>query len=67
MVQKHGFDGAELHRVLAQAERYDWIIRLMDAQAPTTRPPTGPDRRLESLPRQVHHPGQRAKRRQLLA
>lgn len=42
MVQKHGFDGAELHRVLAQAERYDWIIKLMDAQAPTTRPPTGP-------------------------
>ena len=42
MVQKHGFDGAELHRVLAQAERYDWIIRLMDAQAPTTTPPTGP-------------------------
>jgi membrane-bound lytic murein transglycosylase B len=42
MVQKHGFDSAELHRVLAQAERYDWIIKLMDAQAPTTRPPTGP-------------------------
>ena len=38
MVQKHGFDSAELHRVLAQAERYDWIIKLMDAQAPTTRP-----------------------------
>ena len=42
MVDKHGFNGAELHRVLAQAERYDWIIRLMDAQAPTTTPPTGP-------------------------
>lgn len=34
MVDKHGFNGAELHQVLAQAERYDWIIRLMDAQAP---------------------------------
>lgn len=42
MVQKHGFDSAELHRVLAQAERSDWIIRLMDAQAPTTAKPTGP-------------------------
>lgn len=28
--------------MLAQAERYDWIIRLMDAQAPTTAKPTGP-------------------------
>ncbi|ATM00536.1 murein transglycosylase B [Aeromonas sp. CA23] len=42
MVQKHGFDGAELHGVLAQAQRYDWIIRLMDAQAPTPSKPTGP-------------------------
>ncbi len=39
---KHGFDSAQLHQVLAQAERYDWIIRLMDAQAPTTAKPTGP-------------------------
>ncbi|MFQ2012570.1 lytic murein transglycosylase B [Aeromonas veronii] len=42
MVEKHGFDNAQLHQVLAQAERYDWIIRLMDAQAPTTAKPTGP-------------------------
>ncbi|MGL5813603.1 MAG: lytic murein transglycosylase B [Aeromonas sp.] len=42
MVQKHGFNDADLHQVLAQAQRYDWIIRLMDAQAPTSTPPTGP-------------------------
>lgn len=42
MVEKHGFDSAQLHQVLTQAERYDWIIRLMDAQAPTTAKPTGP-------------------------
>jgi len=42
MVSKHGFNGAELHQLLAQAQRYDWIIKLMDAQAPTTTPPTGP-------------------------
>ena len=42
MVEKHGFDSVELHRLLAQADRYDWIIRLMDAQAPTTAKPIGP-------------------------
>ena len=66
MVQKHGFDGAELHRVLAQAER------MTDHQAdgrpgPYHQTAHRSDRRLESLPRQVHHPGQRTERRQLLA
>lgn len=42
MVQKHGFDRQQLHDVLSQAERLDWVIRLMDRQAPTTRQPSGP-------------------------
>ncbi|MGL5031968.1 MAG: lytic murein transglycosylase B [Aeromonas sp.] len=42
MVTKHGFDSAYLHQVLGQAERYDWIIRLMNKQAPTAAQPTGP-------------------------
>ncbi|MGL4251603.1 MAG: lytic murein transglycosylase B [Aeromonas sp.] len=42
MVDKHGFNRTDLHQLLAQAERYDWIIRLMDDQAPTTTKPTGP-------------------------
>lgn len=48
MVKTHGFDRQQLHDVLAQAKRLDWVIRLMDKQAPapaTTlpRPPSLPN------------------------
>ncbi|NJD85336.1 murein transglycosylase B, partial [Candidatus Erwinia dacicola] len=43
MVRKHGFERQQLHNVLAQAKNLDWVIRLMDRQAPTptTQGPTG--------------------------
>lgn len=40
MVREHGFDRQQLHDVLAQTRRLDWVIRLMDRQAP--RPSTEP-------------------------
>ncbi|ABS49169.1 lytic murein transglycosylase B [Yersinia pseudotuberculosis IP 32953] len=43
MVREHGFDRQQLHDVLAQTQRLDWVIRLMDKQAPTSRPPSGPN------------------------
>lgn len=43
MVQQHGFNRQQLHDVLGQAKRLDWVIRLMDKQAPTTKPPVGPN------------------------
>lgn len=43
MVQQHGFERQQLHDVLAQAQQLDWVVRLMDKQAPTGRPPTGPN------------------------
>ncbi|MEH0834722.1 lytic murein transglycosylase B [Pectobacterium cacticida] len=43
MVREHGFDRQQLHDVLAQAKSLDWVIRLMDRQAPTSRPPSGPN------------------------
>lgn len=43
MVSEHGFDRRQLHDVLAQARRLDWVLRLMDRQAPTSRPPSGPN------------------------
>jgi len=45
MVNEHGFDRQQLHSVLAQTRRLDWVIRLMDRQAPTPtgRPPSGPN------------------------
>lgn len=43
MVSKHGFDRAELHRVLSQASREQWIINLMDRQAPVSTAPSGPN------------------------
>ncbi|CPR13963.1 lytic murein transglycosylase B [Brenneria goodwinii] len=41
MVNEHGFDRQQLHDVLAQAQRLDWVLRLMDKQAPTPAA-TGP-------------------------
>ena len=47
MVAKHGFDRQQLHDILGQAKKLDWVIRLMDRQAPTpvTTPtqPVGPN------------------------
>ncbi|CAM3466378.1 MULTISPECIES: lytic murein transglycosylase B [Yersinia] len=43
MVREHDFDRQQLHDVLAQAQQLDWVIRLMDKQAPTSRPPSGPN------------------------
>lgn len=38
MVNVHGFDRQQLHDILGQAKRLDWVIRLMDKQAPSTTP-----------------------------
>ncbi|WPD77454.1 lytic murein transglycosylase B [Dickeya fangzhongdai] len=35
MVRQYGFERQQLHDVLAQAQRLDWVIRLMDKQAPS--------------------------------
>jgi len=44
MVNEHGFDRQQLHDVLGQAKSLDWVVRLMDRQAPTTtQGPTGPN------------------------
>lgn len=43
MVQKHGFDRAQLQAVIGQAKKLDYVLRLMDRQAPSYTPPTGPN------------------------
>ncbi|WP_275554866.1 lytic murein transglycosylase B [Mixta sp. Marseille-Q2659] len=43
MVQEHGFNRQQLHDVLAQAKRLDWVLRLMDRQAPSYQAPSGPN------------------------
>jgi len=43
MVSKHGFNRQQLQEVLSQAKRLDSVLRLMDQQAPTTLPPSGPN------------------------
>lgn len=43
MVNKHGFDPQQLHEILSQAKRLDYVLRLMDKQAPTTSAPSGPN------------------------
>ena len=42
-VSEHGFERQQLHDVLAQTKRLDYVLKLMDRQAPTTRPPAGPN------------------------
>ena len=37
MVAKHGFDRQQLQEILSQAKRLDYVLRLMDRQAPTER------------------------------
>ncbi|OMQ22227.1 lytic murein transglycosylase B [Serratia oryzae] len=43
MVQEHGFERQQLHDVLAQAQRLDWVVRLMDKQAPSGQPSSTPN------------------------
>ncbi|BBT46249.1 lytic murein transglycosylase B [Enterobacter asburiae] len=43
MVSKHGFDRQQLHEILSQAKRLDYVLRLMDRQAPTAQVPSGPN------------------------
>ncbi|EJP3761309.1 lytic murein transglycosylase B [Salmonella enterica] len=43
MVSKHGFDRQQLQEILSQSKRLDYVLRLMDRQAPTTQPPAGPN------------------------
>lgn len=43
MVREHGFERRQLETVLSQTQRLDYVLRLMDRQAPTSRPPAGPN------------------------
>ena len=43
MVAEHNFDRQQLHEILSQAKRLDYVLRLMDRQAPTGLPPSGPN------------------------
>ncbi len=43
MVAKHGFDRQQLHAIIGQAKRLDYVLRLMDRQAPSYTPPSGPN------------------------
>ncbi|WP_437609695.1 lytic murein transglycosylase B [Erwinia sp. V71] len=43
MVSVHGFDRQQLHDVLAQAKQLDYVLKLMDRQAPSVQGPTGPN------------------------
>ncbi|MTD37085.1 lytic murein transglycosylase B [Erwinia sp. CPCC 100877] len=43
MVSEHGFDRQQLHEIFSQTKRLDYVLRLMDHQAPTTPPAPGPN------------------------
>lgn len=43
MVAEHGFDRQQLHEILSQTKKLDYVLRLMDKQAPTTAPAPGPN------------------------
>ncbi|MTH47298.1 lytic murein transglycosylase B [Intestinirhabdus alba] len=43
MVRKHGFDRQQLQEIVSQAKRLDYVLRLMDRQAPGARPPSRPN------------------------
>lgn len=43
MVNEHGFDRQQLHEVLSQTKKLDYVLRLMEQQAPTTAPAPGPN------------------------
>jgi membrane-bound lytic murein transglycosylase B len=57
MVSKHGFDRQQLHEILSQAKRLDYVLRLMDRQAPTAQRRPRAERRMAALSQPVHHPG----------
>ncbi|STS92734.1 murein hydrolase B [Klebsiella variicola] len=57
MVAKHGFDRQQLQEILSQAKRLDYVLRLMDRQAPTGLPPTGPTGAWAALQETVYYPG----------
>jgi len=43
MVQQHGFDRQQLYTVLGQTQRLDWVLQLMERQAPVYTGPSGPN------------------------
>ncbi len=43
MVREHGFNRQQLYGVLGQTKNLDWVLRLMDRQAPSTQQPIGPN------------------------
>lgn len=43
MVNKHGFNREQLREVLSQTNKLDWVINLMDKQAPSSGPSSGPN------------------------
>ncbi|MFW0700718.1 lytic murein transglycosylase B [Pantoea sp. R13S299] len=43
MVEKHDFDREQLHNIIGQAKRLDYVLRLMDRQAPSYTPAPGPN------------------------
>ena len=43
MVREHGFNRQQLHAIFSQTKRLDYVLRLMDRQAPTTPQPPGPN------------------------
>lgn len=51
MVNEHGFDRQELHNLLAQTQRLDSVLRLMERQAPApvAQAPCRAERRLAAL------------------
>lgn len=62
MVKTHGFDRQQLQDVLAQTKRLDYVLNLMEKQAPapkttTTQAPSMPvpNGTMDPLSEQVHH------------
>ncbi len=45
MVREHGFERQQLHDIFAQTKNLDYVLRLMNKQAPvsSSRPPSGPN------------------------
>ncbi|MFC4864418.1 lytic murein transglycosylase B [Pseudomonas sp. MAHUQ-62] len=43
MVSQHDFNRQHLQDLFSQTRELDWVIRLMDRQAPTYTPPSGPN------------------------
>ncbi|MCS3432429.1 lytic murein transglycosylase B [Klebsiella sp. BIGb0407] len=43
MVKEHGFDRQQMHEILSQTKKLDYVLRLMDNQAPSVAPAPGPN------------------------